>query len=305
MYNKIFSKILDSSVWLEPTPTRIVWFTFLAAMDETGFAQFASAANVAHRARVELPEAEAALACLEAPDPDSSDPEFEGRRVQRVPGGWMILNAEKYRDLVTRGGVREQTRKRVRSYRDRLKSQTLKEKSRNTHKKRSVTLDALHERTEALHVTGVTSSDTDTDTDTKKISNTINKQVPTAVADTTSTAVAAAAPNGNGNGHGRKRRPQFENERFAVHHWQVQELISMLGQAANGFDLDEWLMTGCVACAKLETAVVPDWWKWLKVETVREAGRRGLPLASPELPEAPHRSKHTRHFDEILKKMKG
>ncbi len=86
-------------------------------MDEMGFCAFASAANVARRAIVTLEEAEAALTTLAAPDPDSSDPENDGRRVERVPGGWVVLNAIKYRDLVTRAIIQEQTRERVRKYR--------------------------------------------------------------------------------------------------------------------------------------------------------------------------------------------
>jgi len=118
MYNKLFTKILDSSIWMEPVSTRIVWITFLAAMDETGFVQFASIPNVAHRAVVSLDEASKAVATLEAPDPNSSDPDNEGRRIERVPGGWMVLNANKYRDLVTREIIKEQTKDRVRRFRD-------------------------------------------------------------------------------------------------------------------------------------------------------------------------------------------
>lgn len=121
MYNKLFTKLLDSSIWLESTSTRIVWLTLLAVMDETGFARFAAIGNVANRARVTLAEADAALKCLESPDPESSDPEHEGRRIQRVPGGWVILNAGKHRDLVTRAASQEQTRLRVQRYRERLK----------------------------------------------------------------------------------------------------------------------------------------------------------------------------------------
>lgn len=117
MYNKIFTKILDSSIWLETHPTRIVWFTFLAAMDEHGFAQFASVANLAHRARVTLEEAEAAVKCLESPDANSSDPDNEGRRIERVHGGWIVLNCEKYRVLVTRAVAQEKTRQRVARFR--------------------------------------------------------------------------------------------------------------------------------------------------------------------------------------------
>lgn len=118
MYNKIFTKILDSSIWLEPIPTRVVWLTLIAAMDEDGFAQFASVANLAHRARVSQKSAEEAIMSLEGPDANSSDPENDGRRIERVPGGWVVLNACKYRDLVTREISRQQTRARVAKHRE-------------------------------------------------------------------------------------------------------------------------------------------------------------------------------------------
>lgn len=121
MYNKLFTKILDSSIWLEPMPTRIVWLTMIATMDETGFCQFAAVANVAHRARVSLDQAQKAIACLEGPDSESSDPDNNGRRVERVPGGWMVLNAEKHRSMVTRVIIQTQTRDRVRRFREKAK----------------------------------------------------------------------------------------------------------------------------------------------------------------------------------------
>jgi hypothetical protein len=117
VYNKLFTKILDSSIWLETDSTRIVWLTLIAAMDETGFVQFASVANLAHRARVPEDAAVQAVQRLESPDKNSSDPDHEGRRIERVPGGWMILNAEKYRELVTRAIAQEKTRQRVARFR--------------------------------------------------------------------------------------------------------------------------------------------------------------------------------------------
>lgn len=119
MYNKIFTKILDSSIWMESMPTRIVWLTFLAAMDQDGFVEFASPANVAHRAIVPLKDTLKAIAALEGPDPNSSDPDNEGRRVERVAGGWMVLNAHKYREIVTRAAGLERNRERVRAHRER------------------------------------------------------------------------------------------------------------------------------------------------------------------------------------------
>jgi hypothetical protein len=122
VYNKLFTKILDSSIWLETTPTRIVWLTFIACMDESGFVQFAAIGNVANRARVTLEEAQEAIKALENPDPESGDPDHEGRRIERVPGGWMVLNAEKHRQLVTRAVIQEQTRIRVRRHREKKRN---------------------------------------------------------------------------------------------------------------------------------------------------------------------------------------
>lgn len=89
----------------------------IAAMDETGFCQFASVANVARRANVDITSAAQAIHVLEGPDADSSDPENEGRRLEKVPGGWIVLNAEKYRAIVTRASSQESNRRRVAKHR--------------------------------------------------------------------------------------------------------------------------------------------------------------------------------------------
>lgn len=122
MYNKLFTKILDSSIWLEATETRIVWITLLAAMDEDGYAHFSAMENLASRARVTIEQAGKAVACLLAPDPNSGNPDHEGRRIERVPGGFIILNAEKHRGILNRVIAREQTRIRVERHRNNDKS---------------------------------------------------------------------------------------------------------------------------------------------------------------------------------------
>lgn len=121
LYSKLFASILDSSVWLEPLPTRVVWLTLLAAKDSDGFARFASVENLARRAIVDIDQAEAAIAVLESPDLKSSNPAHEGRRVERVPGGWMVLNAGFYDDLVRRDDERRMNRDRVRRHREKHK----------------------------------------------------------------------------------------------------------------------------------------------------------------------------------------
>lgn len=117
MFNKIFTKILDSSIWLEPPNTRIVWITLLAAMDETGYAHFSAVENLAWRSRVPLEDAEEAVKVLMAPDPNSSDPDNKGRRIERVPGGFVVLNAGKYRAIMSREIQKEKTRQRVANWR--------------------------------------------------------------------------------------------------------------------------------------------------------------------------------------------
>lgn len=121
MYTKLFAKILDSSIWLAPDPHRLVWITLLAAMDEDCNAFFACSENLAGRARVTLQATEAAILAFESPDPKSGDPEFDGRRIERIPGGWHILNGPKYREIVTKSIAREKTRERVQRWREKQK----------------------------------------------------------------------------------------------------------------------------------------------------------------------------------------
>jgi hypothetical protein len=121
VYNKLFTKILDSTIWLEADATRLVWITFIAIMDEDGFVALSSIGNVAARARVSTEDAQAAIATLESPDKADPDQEHEGRRVERVPYGWMVLNAKKYRDIIKRETAREQTRIRVQRHREKKK----------------------------------------------------------------------------------------------------------------------------------------------------------------------------------------
>ncbi len=119
MYNKLFTKILDSSIWLAPDPHRLVWITLIAAMDQNGYAQFACIENLAARARVSTDATRQAIATFQEPDPFDPTQPFEGRRIERMEGGWLILNAEKYRNLVTRAVANEQARIRMKKHRDR------------------------------------------------------------------------------------------------------------------------------------------------------------------------------------------
>lgn len=86
----------------------------LAMADANGFIE-ASAGGLAHRARVSKDDCLAALETLASPDPESKNPDFEGRRIERVAGGWAILSAQRYRDRRTKKQI--QTLERVRRHR--------------------------------------------------------------------------------------------------------------------------------------------------------------------------------------------
>lgn len=117
MYNKLFTSILDSSIWLEDDGVVRVWVTLLASMDESGFCKFGGIASLARRANKTLNETQRVVEVLESPDKFDPEQDFEGRRIERVPGGWMVLNAVKYRDMATRSIAMERNRIRVQKFR--------------------------------------------------------------------------------------------------------------------------------------------------------------------------------------------
>jgi hypothetical protein len=110
-YTPIFRDLLDSSLWASATPaTRCVWITFLLDADPEGCVP-TSVPGLARRAHVTVEEARAALALLEAPDPDSRTPDFEGRRIAKVAGGWQVLNFVAKRELAKHEAEKARKRK--------------------------------------------------------------------------------------------------------------------------------------------------------------------------------------------------
>lgn len=118
---KLHGEILNSSIWLEDQPTRLLWITMLAMADQDGVVQ-ASVGGLAHRARISREECEHGLSILTSPDPDSRDG-TTGERVEKVPGGWFILNHANYRDRQTDAQAR--TAARVARHRAGKKAKTV------------------------------------------------------------------------------------------------------------------------------------------------------------------------------------
>ncbi len=104
-YTKLFSTIIHSTIWREPDYIRILWITMLAMKERNDTVQ-ASLPGLADAARITMPQAVEAIERLSSPDEYSRDAENEGRRIEKCPGGWLILNGDKYRKLMNADDIR-------------------------------------------------------------------------------------------------------------------------------------------------------------------------------------------------------
>lgn len=120
----IFSKIVDSSLWMEPDWVVKVFLTMLAKKD-ADFVVRGSAFNIAQWAKKTEQETLEALKILSSPDTKRIEPQpYDGRRIKRVEDGWLILNGELYRNLM----VQENERARKRRWAAEKRAQEKEEK---------------------------------------------------------------------------------------------------------------------------------------------------------------------------------
>ena len=118
-FTKLFSSIVDSTIWRESKETKIVWITMLAKADRRGIVE-AALPGLADAARVSVDECRAAMQVLSSPDPDSRSKEYEGRRIKEIDGGFQILNYAKYREKLSADERREYMRSYMVDYRGKL-----------------------------------------------------------------------------------------------------------------------------------------------------------------------------------------
>lgn len=134
MFTRLFQSILESSVWCEDSDTKVVWITLLAMADMKGCV-FAAVPGLSKRAGVPLAKTREALELFQRPDPDSQDlernPENEGRRIERISGGWRILNHEFYQKLASAEDRRLKANARVQKHREGIKAAVAESVSSN------------------------------------------------------------------------------------------------------------------------------------------------------------------------------
>jgi hypothetical protein len=154
-YTKLFSSIIHSSIWQEDKNTKLLWITMLAMSDWHGEVN-GSVIGLAKAAGIEPDDCVESLEKLKSPDKWSRSQEFDGRRIEEIDGGWVILNYTKYRELLSEEQRKERNRERQRRYRE----------------KKKVTQDVTHHNGKSRHL----DLDTDLDKDIKKKKETKKKQ---------------------------------------------------------------------------------------------------------------------------------
>jgi len=219
----------------------------------------AAGSGILHRARVDEGEVGmSALMRLSDPDPESRSAAFDGRRMVRVNGGFIVLNYIAYREKDAT------TANRSKRWRERQKQKAQLEAEAQSTRVTDTPTRVIRHQAEA-------EAEAEAEVEADR-SNTINKLTTKAVA---STKKAAAPKSGS-------KRPIFTGQRLTVFEWFLDRAEQTLGtKLLNEFDIHEWFFTLDTAAAKSEM-VIPqrDNGAWLTEQLVSEATRRGLPVAS-------------------------
>lgn len=121
-YIPLFSKIVDSSLWDEPD-TVIKVFLSMLAKKEKNDTVIASAYAISRWARKTEAEVLDALKILSSPDTKRLEPQpFDGRRIEKIEGGWRILNGDFYQREMQKLNRREHLRVAQQKHRDKAKA---------------------------------------------------------------------------------------------------------------------------------------------------------------------------------------
>jgi hypothetical protein len=114
----IFTSMLDSSIWQEPYTVRLLWTAMLALKDSDHIVRL-NAFQLSRRANLTEQEVIDGLKILESPDTKRLEPQpFDGRRIERVPDGWLILNGQRFEDMMRTISRRAYNARKQRQYRE-------------------------------------------------------------------------------------------------------------------------------------------------------------------------------------------
>lgn len=117
-YVPLFQSTMTSSLWAQPSDVRVFWFSLLMMADPEGCV-CGTLTGLALAANVPVETARRAMALFEGPDPESRTPDHDGRRVERVPRGWRILNLETARQRARDEAEKARKRRWAKAQRER------------------------------------------------------------------------------------------------------------------------------------------------------------------------------------------
>lgn len=141
-YTCIFKRTLASRVWSLSPSTRCVWLWLKLQADPEGYVS-ADLAGVAAGANVTSEEARRAIDgfCSADPDADPDDP-HEGRVLERVRGGWLVLDHESEREMAKTETRNARNARYARARRAREATERLRPHAANDVEPTSVPADA-------------------------------------------------------------------------------------------------------------------------------------------------------------------
>lgn len=120
-WTPVFGSIVDSSIWDESDLVVKVFVTMLAKRGADNVV-YGSAYQIGTWARKTEKEALEALKVLSSPDTKRLEPQkFEGRRIEKVEGGWLILNGQHYQEVMQSMKRKNYKAVKEREYRKRKK----------------------------------------------------------------------------------------------------------------------------------------------------------------------------------------
>lgn len=119
---KLHESITDSTIWDADPVIRLVWIALLLKCDRNGNFQ-GTTESLARWANVSIPDMERAMGFLAAPDPRSTTPDDDGRRIMSMGQNlWAITNYPKYRALSDPDEERQRACERKRAQRARARA---------------------------------------------------------------------------------------------------------------------------------------------------------------------------------------
>jgi hypothetical protein len=120
-YTKLFGDIVDSSIWREPPEYFKVWIALLVLCDPDGFVR-GSIGWLSMKTGIPDLMCADAIKKFSEPEKESRTSDHEGRRIEILSDGFLVLNYLKYRDMLSTNPTAVATRERVRLHRERYKA---------------------------------------------------------------------------------------------------------------------------------------------------------------------------------------